>query len=443
MKASEWIKAMIEDKSILTPDEKLIAEGEAAVDRYLVETRNILAERYRRAFERSECSFVDWIEATLEMAATLREAREQFKNDREFSIWLATNDLNMHNHDDRAALINMGRNPDLTRIVLQETQRQSLRLIWRDEIAPRVRSAAKPPAQESSLTETRDSAPPAPAKAEPVSPTSVESKVKLGERHPFIGHRRAEEVAAIYQHTKTRGTIGKLLGKRGGGEVWKMMLELIDAGVLRPTNFATDMPSIRLLFPEAPLEFTRRLSLAEEHDRKKIRNEIMPVVLRCRDEIIAAPIQIVEILQREAAANRERIDAELRTQKLQIARQSLPASEPEVVLYGKHYWPIIDISDPDQRYDYGQLVAAAWFFDDARRLARAGADNSPKSCGMKIRFLVKRLSEFNETIPVVERPRWRQVFALIVDMTRMMEKSPELEVGNRQPLLPLDKAHSE
>jgi hypothetical protein len=44
---------------------------------------------------------------------------------------------------DRAALIGMAANLPLTRIALQETQRLSWRLIWKEEIADRLRNAAK------------------------------------------------------------------------------------------------------------------------------------------------------------------------------------------------------------------------------------------------------------------------------------------------------------
>jgi hypothetical protein len=48
-----------------------------------------------------------------------------------------------HSDDDRAALINMQRHRAITEIVLQETMRTSLQLIWREEIQPRAHSAAR------------------------------------------------------------------------------------------------------------------------------------------------------------------------------------------------------------------------------------------------------------------------------------------------------------
>jgi hypothetical protein len=101
-----------------------------------------LANRFRLAHQRALEGFNDWIAGTLEMASTLYEARQQFPGNREFGCWLFENDLlDCFNKNDRAALINMGAHLELTRRVLQETKSTSYRLIWSDEIVPRVPSA--------------------------------------------------------------------------------------------------------------------------------------------------------------------------------------------------------------------------------------------------------------------------------------------------------------
>jgi hypothetical protein len=147
-------------------DERLIREGEIAVIEYL-EARakmdhnnivpmptslNMLADRIRSAIARVEQSQIEWIEATLDLAVTLKEARDRFQSNQQFSIWLAENEIDLLGHQDRAALINMAGNATLTRLVLQETQRRSWRLIWEEEIMPRLTSAGK----------TADSVPPHP-----------------------------------------------------------------------------------------------------------------------------------------------------------------------------------------------------------------------------------------------------------------------------------------
>jgi hypothetical protein len=105
-----------------------------------------LVERVRAAFVRFERATTERVEATLDLAAALAEARARFPADQEFSIWIAQHELDYVGSHDRAALISMGNSLEVSREVLQETRRTSLRLIWSEEIQPRFASAAKPAA---------------------------------------------------------------------------------------------------------------------------------------------------------------------------------------------------------------------------------------------------------------------------------------------------------
>jgi hypothetical protein len=424
----------------------------------------VLAERYRNAYERSERSLADWIEATIEMAVTLREARDDhFNNHRAFSIWLAENDLNFHNDHDRAALINMGRNVELTRIVLQETRSTSPQLIWRDEIQPRslasasksrpegiqspesVPTAAPGPPKEPQVLPAQDPQPesnlPEQPKTQRKSRRSKESST-LGERHPFYGWSRADEVAAIYSSGTARWHIGKLLKKRGGKQLWELILLAMDAGFLQPHDGHPAQPNIRLLFPQTPPIIAGDYLLDSPKIVSDLHHRIMPILLANRDAFLAAPDQFQLIVKKHEEDQRRQAIAQQLSTKMETARQSLPAHEPEVILYGKHFWPIVNISDPDQRYDYQQLQAAAWAFDDALKLARSSGDNSAKSCAIKIRFLMKPFKQFNDRmLPIEVRKRWRQVFGLIDEMTRAMQDAGfDGAIGNRLPYLPPDRS---
>src|SRR4051812_26809772 len=100
-------------------------------------TLKLLAERYRAGLKRAEGGRKEWIEGVLDMATTLAEAREQFPANQAFKEWLEEHNLHeVHNDHERAALIGMGQNLDLARSVLQETERNSLRYIWEDEMQP-------------------------------------------------------------------------------------------------------------------------------------------------------------------------------------------------------------------------------------------------------------------------------------------------------------------
>jgi hypothetical protein len=60
-----------------------------------------------------------------------------------FGAWLSHNDLDDLGKNDRAALIEIGRHPDLARTVLKETNRSSPQHIWSDLIQPKLSSSAE------------------------------------------------------------------------------------------------------------------------------------------------------------------------------------------------------------------------------------------------------------------------------------------------------------
>jgi hypothetical protein len=89
-----------------------------------------LREDYRRGVGRSRTRDArgsrtidgrkEWIEGTLELAATLAEARARFPNDQKFSVWLSENGLDVLGANDRAALITMSGNIEMLRVILEE-----------------------------------------------------------------------------------------------------------------------------------------------------------------------------------------------------------------------------------------------------------------------------------------------------------------------------------
>jgi hypothetical protein len=100
-------------------------------------------ERYRAALSRSERGRTEWIEGVLEMAALLYRKRNELRSDPAFGAWLRDNAVNeLHSHQDRAALIGLGGDPDLARRVLTQTERSSLRTIW-DEAKGQFTSPGK------------------------------------------------------------------------------------------------------------------------------------------------------------------------------------------------------------------------------------------------------------------------------------------------------------
>src|SRR5262249_29489581 len=87
-----------------------------------------------------------WIEGTLELINILDDARNRFGSDQAFGMWLADNgygETRIKRHD-RSALLNMAQHLNVTRNVLEQTHRRSWRLIWEEEIQPRLPSDGQP-----------------------------------------------------------------------------------------------------------------------------------------------------------------------------------------------------------------------------------------------------------------------------------------------------------
>jgi hypothetical protein len=73
------------------------------------------------------------------LAVELKSARDECgDNDTAFGCWLVDNDCDDLGRHDRAALIKFGEHLELARRVLQETRSNSVRLIWQDEVKPRL-----------------------------------------------------------------------------------------------------------------------------------------------------------------------------------------------------------------------------------------------------------------------------------------------------------------
>src|SRR5215471_11945956 len=274
---------------------------------------NVLAQRYRDAFARSEKSHADWIAATLDMAATLHEARERHSSNTAFRIWLAENELNFHNGDDQAALINMHEYRAITEIVLQETVRISPQHIWRNEIQPRLRYVTKtttsvpsmpePPQQAASEPKSADlpidrPANPPVATEPPIEPSakpSTEPTAKpqdISARSGYAKAPRANEVHALFQSRHARAVLSKLWRERGGATAWALILPAIDEGFVTINNMAPDAPTLALLFPRGPVSFVRRFKLDNQHTRSLISNTLLPKMIACKTELLAEPERI-------------------------------------------------------------------------------------------------------------------------------------------------------
>lgn len=98
---------------------------------------DLLAERYRAAFDKtvriqkqSEAVRAEWIEATLELAAVVLEARNRFPDHHAFHRWHERNGLRTLTEGERAALLGFARDPVTARKLLTESTSYKVRTIW-------------------------------------------------------------------------------------------------------------------------------------------------------------------------------------------------------------------------------------------------------------------------------------------------------------------------
>lgn len=117
---------------------------------------------------RAERGDRDWQAGILEVAAAMAEGRHRCgDDDRKFGHWLVENDADFYGDQDRAALVGMGQNLEITRVVLSETTHRPLHLIWREDIQPRISRSAAKHAPSASSPESSASAPTPDAASKP------------------------------------------------------------------------------------------------------------------------------------------------------------------------------------------------------------------------------------------------------------------------------------
>jgi hypothetical protein len=130
-----------------------------------------------------------WIEGTLELINILDDARQRYPSDQEFGKRLTDIGYgeNRITRNDRSALLNMAEYPDLTREVLEQTYRRSWRLIWEEEIQPRLHNAGQP-ADGGSPEE----APAEPADDNAEAPAVTRRPKKIGAKREANGVQKPE-----------------------------------------------------------------------------------------------------------------------------------------------------------------------------------------------------------------------------------------------------------
>lgn len=94
---------------------------------------SLLINRIISAYQRTQNSRSEWIDATLDLAQALADARALKASDQDFGYWLDQNGFTYIGKNDRAALIGMAADLVAARKMLEATDRTSWRHIWENE----------------------------------------------------------------------------------------------------------------------------------------------------------------------------------------------------------------------------------------------------------------------------------------------------------------------
>lgn len=385
-----------------------------------------LAVELRHALNRWRSATEEWIEATLALASKLLEARNQHPSNKAFGVWLAQEELLDLSDDDRAALIGMAQHLSLSRSVLKETDRRSVRLIWLESIKPQIDLSSQCCEDNTQLSKAPELST-SPDKHENSTSGNEKKpeapKVEVSTRSPLAGFKRADEVSAIYTNKYTRASIAKIVKERGGNDLWKLILEALDMGLLQPTDIKlANHLSLKLLFPETSQSYAQRFNLAHAKDRQLVRTSVLPAVLACREAIEQNQEQLGQIVdeywQRESA----RKEAERAAQQIQQKIKALPSNQQEVIMFGFRLWPKTD----KQFYGYDDLRYGIWWFNDLNRWIDTTAD--PASRGQMMRHVIGRIHTFSKhCLPVECRAPLEHMFGIVRELSRLMVQNPKGE----------------
>ena len=405
-------------------DERLIREGEAAVDLYNKDMKNARAR-------------------IMPMARGLLAAKRKYPATQDFGDWLQTSSYREVEKDDRAALIKIGEHGAFAERFMRQTALISPQTILNaiEDLTP-TSYDTKSTHHLHQLAETQETS----TESRPVEQSAVSEKSsqhlqvtpKLKKGHRLSDWPRAEEIISLYQHSKTRGTITRLATLHSGKQVWKLMVQALDAGLLRSNNIVIEAITARLLFPHdvsgRTARFLHTYDLTKAVGRKAFEADLLPRMIANKHALLDAPDNIEDILNRARRQQQSEQKAVIVAERVNKALAALPPDESEVIMFGKRMWPIVE-GETIGAYDFRTLQVAVWKFTDLNRWLYR---ESPQSRAINIRnstkwdrhFIGELLKDSGDLRFKVDR-----IYQLVHAITGLMERNPDGEC--KQPLTPL------
>lgn len=344
---------------------------------------NVLVDQIRAAYSRAARGLHDFVEGSLDLIALFKEARLRYPNNHQFSVWLAEHELDFFNGHDRAALINMGDNMKLARIILQETTRTSYQYIWLEEMQPRLAYVSKMPPTSASPDQPAETAPPVPVSDDPPKSDVPESNPLPPIKHPplptfptvkpkimRLGYDKVDLVLSYITDRKMRHWLGnffpeKKTSKSRYSQLWDLLVYSMESGafgLLPPSkaDWSASGASARLILPW--ISFSKatsiRLDLLDLNDIEIARNHLIRVVLANKELLIADPDQLLSLYNRDRVERENKARTTLTAQRRTAVIAKLPVNERSIVVYGQELWPVVEGA---ASYSFDDLCLACWF----------------------------------------------------------------------------------
>jgi hypothetical protein len=384
---------------------------------------NVLADRLRSACQHALEAQINWAESILEVAVIMWEARERFASNQEFGHWLVENELDLYSRDDRAALIEMGEQQEISRRVLLETESVSVRLI-RDEVSRRVRSVAKTPAKATSTENAVNPSQNAAGNSESSKKGGDSSSLKSGPKPKMVNMPRNQEVWGMFTDRNIWAALRDNIKGSAGKEIWELILLAIDQGFIRPSNVTSKLLNAKLLFTGVSIGTElSHWNLATPKHRKHVQEIIMPAAIANKQAILAEPHKVMEIVDKYLQQQDEERQQEKKAKEVQVAVAQMLPGQQQIVTYGETMWPA---SVNGSSYDYDQIRAACWHFRSIQNLLVNSPQNSSvQSEALLIRDSLKWISEYATHLGKQEK--MSRIFKLVRAISFSLEKNAKGE----------------
>jgi hypothetical protein len=379
--------------------------------------KHVLAERIRAAHERAARGRQEWVQGRVDECYALRELRDQFSDNIQFSHWLIENSLEHWGKDDRAAMIAMARaaphradlefvfqlyadeqfKPDtIWRIIKQKglewPVNQFNEAVSSDDpnTAPAGTSPEIQPETTKQTGQTNEMPDPTPVESEPkvdLPRSEPKRKSGAGTQWKLAKYPDADLVYAHVTRPQSRSALADVVThKRGGRAIWELLVEAIKLGHYGPPSTGNERPNLRMILPWVPPgSFADSIEINTQDGRKYVRDIILPLLAE-KPELKLDPSNFGKAVARR----RYETEEELRkTRQMEhhasvVAKHQFQPGEQEIVAYGTPMWPL----EYSLGYTYEELKHACWYANFfLNSIARR--DWSEVSTGMMGRHLIK------------------------------------------------------